>query len=223
MYLRVCLVAVGVLFSVCFAHAFHDHFPKQLKASDYQDQLDSLEVTLGSNKTFPPKYKLACLLALSGYPELKTTKIDFISARLNSTMAARPRIRSMFRNRKKRGHKIYINTDANQDGLLLSEVSFNAQVGVIAHELGHIAYYTNKSAFSLMGNSAAYLSKKYRGRFERDTDQRTIEHGFGWQLVAFIEETLASDQVPEEYKTYKQKVYYTPEKIREEMKKLNYN
>ncbi len=194
--------------------------PKVIWQTDFLDKAQQLQSKYGKNKVLPHGYELQCLIALSYYPELKNTSIEFVKKNIDATMAARPKMWSTLQGRKNRKYRIFINTNADRDGLLLSEVSFNAQVGILAHELAHILYYTNKSSWSIVGNGVAYVSKKFRTKFERATDERTIQHGLGWQLHEFTSTTLNSKHVPEDYKAYKKRVYLTPEEIRQQMMEL---
>ncbi len=71
-------------------------------------------------------------------------------------------------------------------------------------------------------DGVGYLFKKFRIGFENDTDQVAIERGYGWQIHDYITQLLANPNVLASYKAYKRKVYYTPEKVLEELKKNHY-
>jgi hypothetical protein len=161
----------------------------------------------------PGEYEAACLLALSHYPELENQKIEFVYAKGAYSMAARPVPSSMFRNRKYRKYKIFINTESKSKGLLLPNVEFNAQVGILGHELAHILDYSQKSSFRIMLDGIGYLSKGYRAKYEKATDKVAIDRGLGWQLYEFSSCTQNHEQVPESYKIYKAKIYMCPQSI----------
>ena len=185
-----------------------------LKIEDFIEDLENLKEVFGENKKIPSDYELQSLLALSRYPELKEEKIEFVYATGSYTMAARPKITSVFTwGRKKRTYQIFINTISHKGGLLLSEVPFNEQVGVIGHELAHILYYTKRSALRIILDGIAYSSKKFRSKFEKDTDIVAIHRGFGWQIYAFSNRVLSEKKIPEEYKKYKRKIYLSPEAV----------
>ena len=71
------------------------------------------------------------------------------------------------------------------ENLLLKNLPFNSQVGVIGHELSHTVYYLNRNFVQITGVGIHYFFPKFRGRFEKDTDIRTINHGMGWLLYDF--------------------------------------
>ncbi len=88
------------------------HLPKFIFPADYKKIADRLKIEFGTHKVLPKRYELQCLIALSNYPELKKTHIKFVESKIRFTMQARPKIiSSLFRNRKKRRYRIFINTD----------------------------------------------------------------------------------------------------------------
>lgn len=172
----------------------------------WQPKEDSLLREVGKNKTFLMQYRLASAIALMHYPELKDVKITFKTKELSSTMAARPKGLNFFRRKGKRHYVILINNYPSVK-VPVDSVSFNAKVGVIGHELAHIADYENKSSLKLIANGIGYVSKKFRAKFERATDQCTIDHGLGWQCYDFSYYIYHYKHTPPEYLKYKKKVY----------------
>lgn len=179
-------------------------------------KIDSLREAVGNNKTFIPQYELASLVALMHYPELKDTKIEFKTKALSSTMAARPKGLNVFRRKGKRLYVVIINNTEDVK-VPVDRVSFNAMVGVIGHELAHILDYENKSSLTVLGNGLGYASKKFRAKFERATDQRTIDHGLGWQCYDWSYYVHHYKHTPKEYLEYKKKTYMSYEEIEEQM------
>lgn len=178
---------------------------------------DSLLSEVGKNKVFIPKFELASLVALMHYPELRETKIIFEEKSLKSTMAARPMGLQVLRSKGKRTYVIYINTTESVK-VPVDSVSFNAKVGVIGHELAHILDYESKSSLTVIGNGLAYSNKKFRSKFERATDQRTIDHGLGWQCFDWSFYVYHYKNTPSDYLEYKKKTYMSYEEIEEQMK-----
>lgn len=172
---------------------------------DYHPIRDSLKKEWGKNKVFLDKLELQALIALSYYPELKDVKITFVRKNLNSSMAARPRILSTLRKRGKRKYLVLL--DDYDAKVPFDSTTFNAQVGVIGHELGHIAYYESKSSWNLMGLPIKYLNKTFRSTFEKDTDKAAILHGLGWQLYAWKLHSEAQASKHPDYLAYKSRFY----------------
>jgi hypothetical protein len=185
------------------------HLTKEAVAPKHEE----LKEKIGTNLECPSEYELAALVALSAYPELQNKDIEFVFARGAYSMAARPVPRTLFKHREKRKYRIFINTQSRNQGLLLHQIPFNAQVGIITHELAHILYYTRVSSLRIIRDGISYSSKKFRAEFEKETDLEAIRRGFGWQLYEFASRTMEDENIPEEYKIYKSQIYLTPESI----------
>ena len=75
-------------------------------------------------------------------------------------------------------------------------MDFNAQIGVLGHELSHVYDFSHQSLWSLIGSAIGHLSSSYIDRFEYRTDSICIAHGLGYQLLAwssFIRRTLHTE------------------------------
>lgn len=158
-----------------------------------------LKAEFGQNKTIPKEFEKQILLALSFYPELRNTKIVFKVKNTLIPLASRPTFWSVFKRRKNRTYKITISskTIAFLTPILLKNLSYNAQIGVLGHEIAHIADYINKNAWQIMGMGFGQLSGKYIDKFEYATDMRCIEHGLGYQLLAWSVQVREKLQVKE--------------------------
>ncbi|TEB40289.1 hypothetical protein D0809_31370, partial [Flavobacterium circumlabens] len=68
--------------------------------------------------------------------------------------------------------------------ILLENLSFNAQIGVLGHELSHVSDYSTKGFGKMMNLlRIELLSKDKVDAFESQTDLYCIEHGLGYQLL----------------------------------------
>ncbi len=178
-----------------------------------KEQVDSLLVLYGSNKVFVDEFLEPTLIALSYYPELKSTKIEFKFSKEATTMAARPKPSSMFWKRK---YLVVINNKEEFEGIHLDDVPFNAQIGIIGHELAHIADYQNHNFFGVAGILFRYSSKRRKPLFEKEIDLATIERGLGWQLYDWAQYSLSPEGgASEEYREFKRSHYLTAEQIEE--------
>ena len=179
------------------------------------NQIDTLRSQFNNNKFLYEKYELQTLIALSYFPELKNTKISFRRREFRTTMAARPKGIEVFRAKGKRHYIIYIN-DYPSSKVSPDSVSFNAQIGVIGHELAHLVDYEQTSSLKMLIVGFSYLNKKFRTKFERATDLRTINHGLLWQCYDFALYVHNSSVAPTEYINYKKKFYMSPKEIKEQ-------
>lgn len=152
-----------------------------------------------SNKKFPDNIKKQVLIALSYYPELKDIAITFQFREKVTPLTSRPRIFSIFKGKGKRKYIITISSNSKKtiNPILFSNLPFNAQIGVLGHELGHISEYIKMNSFQLMAIPFKMISRKYTNRFEFNTDLACINHGLGYQLhdwSAFVRKAL---KIPE--------------------------
>ena len=197
--------------------------PAPITPGMYLDKQDELKKEFGKNKIIPKEIELQALVALSHFPQLKNTHIEFIYVCNKSTMSARPSAGFVFRKKTQRKYFVFINNVKKEhNGVLFRYSSFNAQVGCIGHELAHIADYIRKNSFQILTVGARYqLSVKFRSRYEKETDIRTIEHELGWQLYDFVDYVFNKSDASGKYLAYKKKVYFSPDEISSEIMKFN--
>ncbi len=181
-------------------------------------QIDSLMTVYGANKTFVEEYLEPTLIALSHFPELRQTHIEFKYSKEATTMAARPKPASMLWRRR---YLVAINNREDFEGIPLSTVPFNAQIGIIGHELSHIADYQNSSFFAVTSLLMRYTNKRHRAQFEKEVDRATIDRGLGWQLYDWAHFSMhISDDASDEYKEFKRQNYMQPPEIEKYMLKF---
>jgi hypothetical protein len=185
--------------------------------------ISDLRNTYGKNKNIPEEYELQCLIALSYFPELKDVPIEFRFKDIHTTMSARPKFRSVFKSSSQREYLITINNKPREEkGVLLDELSFNAQIGIMAHELAHLVDYSKKSSARLLLCGTYYITSEYfHQNLERKTDLIVIERGLGLQLFDFSDYVINHSDACDQYKKFKMKYYYKPEEIKEAIAKLD--
>lgn len=187
---------------------------RTLNVKEYALQLEELRAEYGKNKKIPTAYEVQILTALSYFDELKEVKIDFVEKKIQTTMAARPRVKSLFANKSKKGlhYQILINNSPKTQ-VPLSTVSFNGQVGVIGHELCHILEYEKLKKGQILKLIFQYPQKQFKEEFEKDTDLMTIKKLLGWQLYDCYDFILNGSNATDDYKARKRKYYLEPDEI----------
>jgi hypothetical protein len=193
--LRSLFISVLVMLSISAWAEIHPvkHFERN--AFSTEDSLHLLN-EFGKNKILIPQFALQTLIALSYFPELKNTSIKFIYKPAVSTLTTKPDFPSLILNGDKRTFTIIISDSSTGKvkPVILSKMDFNAQIGIIGHELSHVADFEQRSLLSLIGSGIGHIfSSRYIDRFEFRTDSICIAHGLGYQLLAwstFIRNTM---------------------------------
>jgi hypothetical protein len=199
--------------------------PKKVYTEENERQiLEKLRSKYGHKKSLPHGYELQALLALSHYPELMNISIDFVFKETDLTLSAKPKPLSIFLPAKQRKYEIIISKKARSTKVpvMLKSLDFNIQVGVIGHELGHIADYMRKNSFTIIRYSVMYIIDSFKRKMERRTDKIAIKHGLGYQILGYAE-LVKELQVTYPQETYYQdyfKYYLSPSEIEEKMAKL---
>ncbi|WP_291726136.1 hypothetical protein [Bernardetia sp.] len=183
--------------------------------------IDSLEKIYGQHKNIPQKYRSAILIALSYYPELIDTPIDFKECEISTTLNARPTIASLcFKSRKKRSYTVRINNSQKKGMITIDEVPFNARIGIFAHEFSHFIDYQNRTFGGVLERLWAYTSDKAKAKYEREIDSMTVARGLKWQLYDWSYYAINLSDASESYKEFKRNTYLRPSEIIEQIREL---
>jgi len=187
--------------------------------SEWQQYYDSLKANFGKNKKLINEFELQSLIALSYYPELKNIPITFCFYNIKTTAEVRPEYFSALKN-SNRKYVVYISKNIHTEGVLLKDVPFNAQIGVIGHELAHILDYESRSVTSLFGLAFNYLIIKNHAKYERSIDELTIKKGLGWQELEFADFMENKSMATARYKHFKKVNYLSSFEIEAEIAKM---
>lgn len=155
------------------------------------------------------------LLAVSArsFPEIKTEKlkIKLFHSESNFFKARFSICRYLTFQRMR--HNVYVNPVVLERKL--PEVALEA---VLAHELSHVAYYTRKNRFELLG-LVRLLNGKATVEFERKADLDAIGRGFGEGLIAY--RRWLYQQISPKEEAAKRKIYFSPAEIELIMRALH--
>jgi hypothetical protein len=182
--------------------------------------LDDLRKEFGKNKKIPVQFEAAILVALSHYPELKETRINFkLKWNHKVPYGTTPAFYTIFRKPENRVYNIAILMDAKdpERQALLKNLRFEAQVGVIGHELAHVVQFQRMNGIQLLNALASYLKPAFKRRIERSADLGAIVHGLGREL---LEHAIYIRTIPGYVQHRKEinKNYLKPKEIRERLR-----
>lgn len=177
------------------------------------------------HKTIPLVVEPEIVKALSFYPELKNTRIDFIFVPniKKAVMQAQPLLGSILKGRAQREYVIKINPffKLTNKSLPIQSVPKEILVGWFGHELGHVTDYTHKTNFQMAVFGIKYLcSDSFVMKAERAADTYAVNHGLGENLIKTKNFILHHADIPAEYKERIKKLYLSPEQIMKLVKKL---
>ncbi|UWX56624.1 hypothetical protein NYZ99_16220 [Maribacter litopenaei] len=166
----------------------------------------------------PDEIKKEALIALSHYPELANTPIEFKFKKHieKSTMQAQPAFWSVFKSKENRKYKILISEKIKiADSVYLTkDIPSNIMIGWLGHELGHIMDFKNRSGLNLIGFGMKYVfSKKYIRKAERRADSFAVIHGMEDYILATKEFILKKAGLTEKYVNRIKRLYLSPEEI----------
>ncbi len=170
------------------------------------------------NKVIPESILKEVTTALSHYPELAGTPIEF-KFKTNikkSFMQAQPRFMDIFKNKKKRAYYVMISESVTieDEVFTVSEVPTDVLIGWIGHELGHIMDYRERSGINMVVFGIRYMfSKGFIKEAERAADTYAVNHGMGNYILATKDFILNHTSLSENYKNRIKRLYMSPEEI----------
>jgi hypothetical protein len=148
---------------------------------------DSNVLQYAGYRQLPAGFEKETLEALSHFPELKNIAIKFRVRKSFATLKTRPTFLSLF---MPGGHRSYVITISNKTTaklmpLMFANLSPEARVGVIGHELSHVLDFSKKNDWQCFKIAVGHLSPRYLDHFEYNTDKICIQHGLGKDLEAW--------------------------------------
>lgn len=185
--------------------------------------LDSVVQNIGNRKELAAGYELACAVALSAYPELRDRKVSFEWVEEGAPMEANFELSTLLGGKENRHYRILLNHAESSyfEPIFLRSLPLDAQVGILAHELGHVAYYDQLSLLQIAKWGLCYWwDDEFRAQHERSTDLSVIHHGLGHQLYAYAHFVRHDDSCKDFY--YKEawfmdRYYMTDVEIQKEL------
>lgn len=176
--------------------------------------------TLYSQSTIPESIRDEIQTALSFYPELKETSINFEFKKKikKSTMQAQPSFGSFFKRKGNRSYNIYISETVNISGEVFytKNMPKDVLIGWIGHELGHVMDYRNRSNLNLIWFGLKYiLSDSHIAEAERAADTYAVKSGMEKYILITKDFILNQANIDKKYIARIKRYYLSPEEIME--------
>ncbi|MCX2742631.1 hypothetical protein OO013_02075 [Mangrovivirga sp. M17] len=171
-----------------------------------------------ANKTVPDKIRKEVYETLKYFPELTNTHIDFVFTKniSKSFMQAQPNFSDILKRKDKRRYRIKITPalQLTEGSIPVEDLPEDVLMGWIAHELGHIMDYKDRSALAMMGFGISYsLNKKFLMSAEQTADIYAVNQGLGRKIRKTKNFILNRSDIPEDYKNRIKNLYLSPEEI----------
>lgn len=146
---------------------------------------DSAQLIIASPEDSLRKQQIA--YTLSFFPELncKAVQVDYQFSKF--TVKCKPFAGAIFRMPSARRYKLTFSksTFSIMDSVLLQNLSFDSQIGLLATQLSMIEDLSTGGLFNLIGFYFKSLSPNGRNRLYRDAEIRCLEAGLGYQLLSY--------------------------------------
>lgn len=127
---------------------------------------------------------------LKFYPKMlvKTIRIEFNMK--EDVVKVKPKFSSIFKMPSHRIYTIYFSkgTKSTLDSVLLENLSFNSQLGLLATQVSVIEDLSTGGFFNFLGWYFKHTSHKSMKKIRSVAERRTLELGLGYQLLALNKE-----------------------------------
>lgn len=127
---------------------------------------------------------------LKFYPHLqvKTIKIQFKPS--SKTIQTKPKFGAIFKLPEQREYTVTFSrgTNTTLDSILIDNLSFNSQLGLIANQVSVIEDLATGGFFNFIGWYFKHLTHNGSKKILTDAEEKTLEVGLGYQLLSYNRE-----------------------------------
>ncbi|HQQ93711.1 MAG TPA: hypothetical protein PLQ93_04085 [Bacteroidia bacterium] len=190
--MRTPLILLFLLFSSGFylnaQHIYYKH-PDSSIVSRFSDSTGRLRFCGGDSNVILVK-QMAYLLKF--YPHMLLKRIDLKYKKSSSTIRVKPTFRSVFKAPEQRVYKMILSkgTGSTLDSVLIHNLGFNAQLGLLSVQLSQIEDLSAGGFFNFLYWGGRQFSHKGLRKIYRDAELKSLELGMGYQLLAYNTEFL---------------------------------
>ncbi len=178
------VLLVFLLFSGVQMFAQHQYF-KHLSKDSVLAFVDSSNRILTTPEDSLRLHQFAYVMRFYPNLALKTIKIDYRFSK--HTVVTKPKLFSLFKDAEQRVYKVTFSksTASAMDSVLISTLSLDSQIGLIANQFSIIEDLSTGGFFNYLKFYFRSLTPKGRNKTYHEAEERTLEVGLGHQLLAY--------------------------------------
>jgi hypothetical protein len=134
---------------------------------------------------------------LKFYPKMRVKNILVKYTKSSRVVDVKPKFGSIFKLPQQRTYTVYFSkkTKTTLDSILLNNLSFNAQLGMIANQVSVIEDMSTGGFFNFIGWYFKHLGRGGRKDIVKEAELKTLEVGLGYQLLAYNQEAEEKLQI----------------------------
>ncbi|MBL7932383.1 MAG: hypothetical protein JNL60_10795 [Bacteroidia bacterium] len=127
---------------------------------------------------------------LKFYPEMRVKNIIVEFKPSSKTVHTKPKFGAIFKLPEQRVYKITLSrgTKTTLDSILIDNLSFNSQLGLIANQVSIIEDLSTGGFFNFISWYVKHLTHKGSKKILTEAEQKTLEVGLGYQLLSYNRE-----------------------------------
>lgn len=166
--------------------------PDQKMITQFHDSANRV-INIDSNSLLKKQFDYI----LKFYPKMLVKNIVVKFNFKKDVVKIKPQFASIFKMPSQRVYTIYFSkgTKSTLDSVLLENLSFNSQLGLIGTHMSMIEDLSTGGFFNFLGWYLKHLSHRGSKRIRAEAERRTLEVGLGYQLLAWNTETNLKLQI----------------------------
>jgi hypothetical protein len=124
------------------------------------------------------------------YPKMLVMNIRVDYRKSKWIVKTRPTFKSVFKEPGRRLYKVSFsnNTNSTLDSVLINNLTFNSQLGMIANQMSIIDDLSTGGFFNMIAYFLRSLTHSGRNKIYHEAQLTTLEAGLGYQLLSYNEE-----------------------------------
>jgi len=191
---QLCFTVVLIFFLSQENHAQHMYYknPDVNIVRQFNDSANRV-INLDSNSLLRKQFNYI----LKFYPKMRVKNILVKYNRSSTVARVKPKFASIFKLPGQRVYTVYFSkqTKTTLDSVLLDNLGFNSQLGLIATQMSVIEDLSTGGFFNFLAFYFKQFSRKGKNAIKSEAELKTLEVGLGYQLLALNRESEEKLQI----------------------------